>query len=242
VKNLLEFKNAQRVVVDGNILENNWQAGQDGYAVQFTPRNQYGTAWWTVVQQIQFTNNVVRHVAAAIAILGSDYNAPSQQTNAITIRNNLFEDVSSARYGGNGWFLLTLGAANITADHNTIFSDGTSDLYADGPPSPGFVFTNNIMPNNAWAIMGNSASQGNGTIAAFFPGSQFLGSVIAGADPATYPGGNFYPANLDAVGFINLAGGNYRLSASSPYVRSATDGTDVGANIGAINAAAGTQY
>jgi hypothetical protein len=242
VKNLLEFKNAQRVVVDGNILENNWQAGQDGYAVQFTPRNQYGTAWWTVVQQIQFTNNVVRHVAAAIAILGSDYNAPSQQTNAITIRNNLFEDVSSARYGGNGWFLLTLGAANITVDHNTIFSDGTSDLYADGPPSPGFVVTNNITQNNAWAIMGNSASPGNGTIAAFFPGSQFLGNVIAGADPATYPGGNFYPANLDAVGFINLAGGNYRLSASSPYVRSATDGTDVGANIGAINAAAGTQY
>jgi hypothetical protein len=242
VKNLLEFKNAQRVVVDGNILENNWQAGQDGYAVQFTPRNQYGTAWWTVVQQIQFTNNVVRHVAAAIAILGSDYNAPSQQTNAITIRNNLFEDVSSARYGGNGWFLLTLGAANIMVDHNTIFSDGTSDLYADGPPSPGFVVTNNIMQNNSWAIMGNSASPGNGTIAAFFPGSQFLGSVIAGADPATYPGGNFYPANLDAVGFINLAAGNYRLSASSPYIRSATDGTNVGANIDAINAAAGTQY
>ncbi len=242
VKNLLEFKNAQRVVVDGNILENNWQAGQDGYAVQFTPRNQDGTAWWTVVQQIQFTNNVVRHVAAGIAILGSDYNAPSQQTNAITIRNNLFEDVSSARYGGNGWFLLTLGAANITVDHNTIFSDGSSDLYADSSPSPGFVFTNNILQNNMWAIMGNSASPGNGTIAAFFPGSQFFGNVIAGADPATYPGGNFYPANLAEVGFINLGGGNYRLSASSPYTRSATDGTDVGASIDAINAAAGTQY
>jgi carbohydrate binding protein with CBM6 domain len=241
VKNLLEFKNAQRVVVDGNILENNWEAGQD-YAVQFTPRNQDGTAPWTVVQQIQFTNNIVRHVAAAIAILGSDDNAPSQQTNAITIRNNLFEDVSSARYGGNGWFLVTLGASDVTVDHNTIFADGSSDLYADAAPSPGFVFTNNIMQNNAWAIMGNGASPGNGTIAAFFPGSWFLGSVIAGANPATYPGGNFYPANLDAVGFINLGGGNYRLSTSSPYLRSATDGADVGASIDAINAAAGTQY
>jgi hypothetical protein len=242
VKNLLEFKNAQRVVVDGNILENNWQAGQNGYAVMFTPRNQGGTAAWTVVQQIQFTNNVVRHVAAGIAILGTDNVSPSQQTNAITIRNNLFEDVSSATYGGNGWFVLTLGAANVTVDHNTVFADGTSDLYADGPPSPGLVFTNNIMQNNVWAIMGNSASPGNGTIASFFPGSQFLDSVIAGADPAIYPGGNFYPANLGAVQFINLAGGNYRLSTSSPYLRSATDGTDVGANIDAINAAAGTQY
>jgi len=42
--------------------------------------------------------------------------------------------------------------------------------------------------------------------------------------------------------FVNLAGGNYRLSTSSPYIRSATDGTDVGANIDAIDAAAGTQY
>jgi len=38
------------------------------------------------------------------------------------------------------------------------------------------------------------------------------------------------------------AGGNYRLSAASPFVGSATDSTDVGANIDAINAAAGTHY
>jgi hypothetical protein len=242
VKNLLEFKNAQRVVVDGNVLENNWQAAQTGYAVLFTPRNQGGTAPWSVVQQIQFTNNIVRHVAGAINILGTDNLAPSQQTNGLTIRNNLFEDVSSAEYGGTGWFMLIVGASDVTVDHNTVFADGASDLYADGAASPGLVFTNNIMQNNEWAIMGTSTSPGNGTIAAFFPGSQFFRNVIAGADPSTYPSGNFYPATLDDVGFVNLSGGNYRLSTSSPYVRSATDGTDVGANIDAINTAAGTSY
>jgi len=242
VKNLLEFKNAQRVVVDGNVLENTWQAAQTGYAVLFTPRNQGGTAPWSVVQEIQFTNNVVRHVAGAINILGTDNLAPSQQTNGITIRNNLFEDVSSAEYGGTGWFVLIVGAADVTVDHNTVFADGTSDLYADGPASPGFVFTNNIMQNNAWAIMGNSTSPGNATIATFFPGSRFFGNVIAGADPSTYPSGNFYPRALSDVGFVNLSGGNYRLSTSSPYVRSATDGTDVGANLDAIDLAAGTSY
>ena len=181
-------------------------------------------------------------MAAGINILGTDNNAPSQQINGITIRNNLFEDVSSARYGGNGWFMLIVGAANVTVDHNTVFADGTSDVFVDGPASSGFVFTNNIMQNNAWAIAGNSTSPGNGAIAAFFPQSQFFDNVIAGADPATYPAGNFYPASLGVVGFIDLAGGNYRLSTSSPYVRSATDGTDVGANIDAINSAAGTSY
>ena len=242
VKNLLEFKNAQRAVVDGNVFENTWLAAQVGYAILFTPRNQDGTAPWSVVQQIQFTNNVVRHVSAGINILGTDYLASSQKTNAITIRNNLFEDVSGSRYGGNGWFVLINAAAGVTIDHNTVFADGTSDLFADGQASTGFAFTNNIMQNNAWAIMGNNVSPGNGTIATFFPGSQFLGSVIAGANPATYPSGNFYPANVSAIGFVDVANGNYRLSAASAYRRSATDGTDIGANIDAINAAARTTY
>jgi hypothetical protein len=242
VKNLLELKNAQRVVVDGNVLENNWQSGQVGYAILLTPRNQDGRAPWSVVQQIQFTNNIVRHVAAGVNILGTDDLAPSQRTNAITIRNNVFEDVSSARYGGNGWFVLINSADGVVIDHNTVLADGMSDLFVDGPPSTGFVFTNNIMQNNAWAIMGNNTSPGNGTIATFFPGSQFFGSVIAGASPATYPSGNFYPASLSGVGFVDLANGNYRLSPASPYLRSATDGTDVGANIDAINSAAGTKY
>jgi len=242
VKNLLELKNAQRVVIDGNVFENNWLAAQVGYAILFTPRNQDGGSPWTVVQQIQFTNNVVRHVSAGINILGTDYNAPSQKTNAITIRNNLFEDVSGARYGGNGWFVLMNGAADVTIDHNTIFADGTSDVFAGGPASTGFVFTNNIMQDNAWAIMGDGASPGNGTIATYFPGSQFFGSVIAGASPSTYPAGNFYPSSLSGVGFVDFADGNYHLSAASPFLRSGTDGTDVGANIDAINAAAGTHY
>ncbi len=36
VKNLLELKNARRVVIDGNLLENCWEDGQRGGAVVFT--------------------------------------------------------------------------------------------------------------------------------------------------------------------------------------------------------------
>ena len=62
VKNTLELKNAQRVTVDGNLLENCWSAGQYGYAIVLTPRNS-GRAPWTRVQDVTFTNNIVRHVA-----------------------------------------------------------------------------------------------------------------------------------------------------------------------------------
>src|SRR4029079_19590158 len=62
VKNLIEVKNAQRMVIDSNLIENNWAAAQAGYAFMLTPRNQNGKAPWSVVQQITVTNNVVQHV------------------------------------------------------------------------------------------------------------------------------------------------------------------------------------
>ena len=40
VKNLLEFKNARRVLVAGNIMDYSWAAAQYGFAVLLTPRNQ----------------------------------------------------------------------------------------------------------------------------------------------------------------------------------------------------------
>jgi hypothetical protein len=63
VKNLFELKNAQSVVIEGNIFENNW----GGSAIVFTPRNQLGAgcgnAPQTVVQDVRFRNNIVRHSA-----------------------------------------------------------------------------------------------------------------------------------------------------------------------------------
>ena len=80
VKNLVEFKNAKDVVVEGNTIENNWAAGQQGYAIVLTPRNQDGTAPWTVVKNVTVQNNVIRHVAAVLNILGYDDVSPSLQT------------------------------------------------------------------------------------------------------------------------------------------------------------------
>src|SRR5262249_31173267 len=80
VKNLFEVKNGQRLLVDGNTFEYNWVAAQNGNAIVFTPRNQEGTAPWSRVQDVTFTNNIVRHTAAGITIAGWDDEHPSQQT------------------------------------------------------------------------------------------------------------------------------------------------------------------
>jgi hypothetical protein len=235
VKNLIELKNGQRVTIDGNVIENCWAAEQEGFAVVLTPRNQEGTAPWSVVQQVQVTNNVIRHVASAFDILGTDNLNPSGATNGITIWNNLLLDVNSS-WGGQGRAIVTLGGSNVTFDHNTVFTDGTSIVFADVAPVTGFTFTNNIVPDNAWAIIGTGTAPGIGTVNVYFLGGVFLRNVFIGGSADGYPADNFFPADVAAVQFRNVAAGDYDLASGSPYAAAATDGTAIGANVTAINA------
>ena len=80
VKNIFELKNAREVVVRGNILEHNWVAAQTGYAVVFTPRNSSGTNPWVVIEDIEFSGNVVRRSSAGFNILGYDNTAQSRRS------------------------------------------------------------------------------------------------------------------------------------------------------------------
>jgi hypothetical protein len=237
VKNIFELKNAQRVVVDGNLMEYNWLAAQAGSAIIFTPRNQYGGAPWTVVRDVLFTNNIVRHVASGINLLGHDDVYPSQETTNIVVRNNVFEDVSSTNWGGAGRFLLINGGVDVIVDHNTVIQDGYSAVYGDTNPTIRFSLTNNIMPDYSWVIMGTDTAPGNATIALHFPNGTILNGIFAGAPASRYPTGNFYPASMAAVGFTDLTSGNYRLAPSSIFRLAGTDGKDVGVDIDALTAA-----
>jgi hypothetical protein len=105
-----------------------------------------------------------------------------------------------------------------------------------------FVFTDNITPHNKYGVKGGGAATGIDTLDTYFPGALFKRNVLVGAKPALYPADNFFPAELDDVGFVNLAAGNYRLANSSPYRGAALDGTDVGADIDAIAAATGRAF
>ena len=237
VKNILELKNAQDVVIEGNLLEYNWAAAQTGYSVVFTPRNQYGGNPGTVVQRVTFRNNKVRHVSSVFNILGRDTNYPSQLTNDIEIRNNVFEDVSKATYGGTGRMMLIDGGDNIRVRNNTSFNSGTA-LYGYGHAATNFVFENNIVNYGDYGIMGDNTGPGNSTLATWFPSAVVLGNVMPNnTQPWTFPAGNAYPANWAAVGFINLAGGNYRLASTSAYIVAGTGGSTPGADIDALEAA-----
>jgi hypothetical protein len=195
VKNLLEFKNAENVLVEGNTIENNWAAGQQGYSILFTPRNQSGTAPWTIVKNVTIQNNVIRHVAAVFNISGYDNLATSQQTQDIVIKNNLIYNVSSAYHSSsqvaNGWLgVIGAGPKNITFDHNTMDNDGTTGLRFYQGQSPtgwliyGFVFTNNFVRDNKYgALVGDNSTAGTPSLNMYTPGWNVHRNAVGTAAP-----------------------------------------------------------
>lgn len=241
IKNLFELKNAQRLLIDQNVFENNWADAQNGFAILFTPRGEDGAAPWATVQDVTFTNNILRHSGGGFNIAGPDDTSPSQPSQRILIKNNLIDDIDgdkwgSANYGpAHGRFAQIVGGpVNITFDHNTIFHSGPL-IVADGAPSRGFVFRNNIARNNLYGVHGSDRSPGLDSLAVYFPGYDFRKNVIVAVPiEIKYPTDNFLPRLPDLVGFVNLAGGDYRLSPISPYKNAGTDGKDIGCDFDAL--------
>jgi hypothetical protein len=239
VKNLIELKNAQRVTIEGNIVEYAWQAAQTGFAFLLTPKNQENTAPWTVVQDVTIRYNKVRHVNGCVNILGRDYQSStgSQQAKRITIANNVFEDVGGS-WGSSGQFILmSRSPATITVDHNTVFHTGHV-VFVDNGTVSGFVYRNNMSRHNTYGIAGSGASFGSKAIAAYFPSGVVTKNVLAGGSASLYPSGNFFPTVSAWLGqFVNQSAGDYRLASTSPYRNAGTDGRDLGADLTALAAA-----
>ncbi|MDQ6661033.1 MAG: hypothetical protein M3Z24_08720, partial [Chloroflexota bacterium] len=103
IKNIFELKNAQRVMIEGNVFEHCWVNGdQNATAIVFTPRNQDGAAPWSVVQDVIFRNNIVLHSGQGLRTLGVDDTHQSLPLKRITIENNLFADIDGDKWGREG--------------------------------------------------------------------------------------------------------------------------------------------
>jgi hypothetical protein len=246
VKNIFELKNAQDVLVEGNVFENLWMADQPGYPIVFTPRNQGGGASWVVVQRVRFQHNLIRHTAGGVNVLGTDNVAPSQRTNDIVIRHNVFDDMTSATWGsGSRPFMLGDGPDAVKIDHNTVnTTDSTIVWFYGGTATaptliPQFEYTNNMSAHNSYGIFGSSFSSGLPSTNAYAPDAIIKGNVLAGGNASKYPAGNFLPTVAAWQGhFANFTAGDYHLIASSTYRNAGTDGVDLGADVAAVDAQA----
>lgn len=247
-KNLVEFKTGRRVLIEGNVIENSAVDAQDGSAFVLWSVNQNGGCTWCITEHMTIRNNIIRNVAAGFQLTAKFLDQPSGSMQQLAIRNNVLIGVGNSAVGTNGKLFLMQGIINaLTIENNTAFSPNNSSFIWSGQqPSPALRIRNNLTGGGQYQIF---SSQGSGTAAINYvsgPGSAFAGNVVALADPAGSPTGNYYPATLAEIGLAGGAAAAYSvtasladltLAASSTMKTKGTDGKDPGANTTLIQTA-----
>jgi hypothetical protein len=238
IKNLLELKSAQRVLVEGNIFENNWQNGQEGAGIVMWNANHASSS---AMQDVTFRLNIVRNVGAGFQLTANAVStAPAAKR--IVITDNLVYGINQPGFEGNGRGFQIAGGTESMSDlfiaHNTVIGSTATAITFSGPPTLRLSVTDNVLSGGSYGIIGDGTGVGTASLNAYAPGAVFLRNVIVIPSDAVsqFPGGNSYPASEAAIGFVNLSGGDYHLSMASPF-KAAAGVKDPGADIDSLQAA-----
>lgn len=259
VKNNFELKNAQRVLLEGNILENVWGGfTQHGFSVLLTPMTQNGVCDSCQVTDVTVRYNRISNVGGGFTI-GNGKGKVGGYAKAgerYSIHDVLVDNVSKDQYLGYGLFVLMTSTSpnevlnNVSIQHNTAFPDPTThvlSLLDSVAQMPGFVFANNLIVSPPSPIVSAGDGKANCAVSdvpltalqACFIGYEFAGNLFVGVfpkyPPDKWPSGQFFTSTVDSVDFTDYAAGNYALAPSSPYVDEGTDGLNIGADIVGLN-------
>jgi hypothetical protein len=173
VKNHLELKNAIRVLVEANLMENSWGGfSQTGYGILLTPKNQHAHDGGNVCPLCQVTDITIRYVhvshagggiqmATVLSGNGSG-GAPALAGTRWSIHDVVLDDLNTKYVGGgtafemmNGWPKNPLNT--VTINHVTAFPDPGSHVIIMGntvktAPMYNLVFTNNMVMTGQYPV------------------------------------------------------------------------------------------
>jgi len=222
VKNLFELKNAQRVLFEGNILENSWGGvGQTGFAILLTPKNQAPNVCPLCrVTDITLRYNRIRHAASGMTIanVASDTGGFSTAGERYSLHDLVFEDIDGTVYKGFGALAVILSNGpplrDVKIDHVTAFPPRVFvSLGANHETLPtNFSITNSILSAAEREITSAGGKQNcafgmvqlgpEAVLKSCFTSYTFKNNVII-APKGAWPAGNSFPKNEGAIGLVN---------------------------------------
>jgi hypothetical protein len=209
VKNHFELKNAQRVLFEGNILENSWGGfSQMGFSILLTPKNQGNHCPKCQVTDVTLRYNRVRSVGGVLQIanLKSDAGGLMTAGERYSIHDLIAENVQEQSYGGFGLFAIILSTdpplRDVQIEHvsafvpRAIFSIGNAELKLAH-----FVIANNLFSSTGPRQIGNAG--GGPQNCAFQPDIKGPSGIFQScfADPVVthnliVGGGSWPPGNI----------------------------------------------
>ena len=244
VKNLLETKHVRRLLVEGNVFENNWIDAQAGFAILFKSENQNNDNPWTTSSDITVRYNRIRNTGNGFNLAANPSGMPAIPAQRIVITDNIIENVGVGIFTGSGHTLQLLGdLRDVVMRHNTVTSAGAGGGFAvmlgSLPQVQRLVIHSNILTRGGFGIKGGGTTEGTPSLNYFAPGYLVTNNAMVGITVPNYPANTWFTSSLSNIGFANLAGGNFTLLSTSPYYGKGYDGREIGADIAQVNAQSG---
>ncbi|REJ70329.1 MAG: right-handed parallel beta-helix repeat-containing protein [Planctomycetota bacterium] len=205
VKNLIEFKAGRNVIVDGNVVENNWVQAQNGTGIQILSRN-------AEVENVFIYDNVFRNMRSLLSIAPQMFplnNITFENNLAYDIEHNLFSIVSGPTFAAsvdnvtirNNTALFGADATNGLGNANLFLGDTTTVV-------SNFRYEDNILGAGEFGIASTSQTVGLPSIQYFADGFNVLGNQVVGAPSqtaaTTYALGNPHSQGADYYGDFSL--------------------------------------
>jgi hypothetical protein len=261
VKNLFELKNAQRVLFEGNILENCWGGfSQNGYAILLTPKNQSSHCPLCRVTDVTIRYNRISNVGSVLQIanVADDNGGFATAGERYSIHDLLAENVhgNQNQFEGAGLFAQLISVIpplrDVQIEHSTAFVPrATFAIMTREAKLANFKIENNLLSTGQFSIVSSGGGAKNcadqpqiqgpsGVIKSCFDNSSFTHNLLIG--DGGWPKDNWSVKDTHAAGMIETStpGKPYELCAEksskdckkgSPARRAGTDGKDLGVDL-----------
>jgi hypothetical protein len=218
VKNSLEFKAAQRVLVEGNVFDGVWSDGQSGAHWVIKSANQNGRCGWCVTQHVTLRYNLLTNAGSGIVVAGGEALSGGMvgRTNHIVIAHNRLEriNVSGTPFTGVARPFVFGAVDALTIDHNTIDNPTTTNLAMFSKAvGPDFRFTNNV---------GYRQRYGFHELSTYAPRAILVGNVFIATSGTTYGSGNTLASSFVAATEGTRPASGTRAGANQGYLTTLT--------------------
>jgi len=196
-KTIIETKNAKRMLIEGNVIENVWASAQVGFGLLLKSENQEGTAPWSQSADITVRYNRLRNMGSGINIAANGGYTSAVPAARISVYDNSIDNIGVAPYYGDGVPLQILGGtSDVLVAHNSWSNAGLLAISFDVAPTTRTVIHSNVIPTGIYGVKGTNQSTGNSTISYYMPSGVFSYDAIVGGSCGSYPVTTTCPSGL----------------------------------------------
>ena len=193
-KNLLETKNAVRVLIEENVFDGSWTHAQTGWAMILKSENQSGGCRWCRTTDVTIRRNYFTNAGAGISIAPRTNGADST-TSRILISENVLENIGVGAFDGDKrGFQLLVTTSGVAIERNVLSGSLAAALILDGGAP--CVFKDNVWASGSYGVFKDGGAIGKAALdAGCGVGKwQWSNQTMIGNS-----GGNVYPAGTTWV-------------------------------------------